>query len=887
MVGRIIQCEMSLASGTRLGPYEIVSLLGAGGMGEVYVARDTRLERTVAVKVLLSGFADDPGRRARFEREARTIASLAHPHICTIHDVGDHGGTPFLVMERLEGETLASRLTRGRLPVHEAIACAIQIASGLECAHRAGIVHRDLKPANVMLTKTGAILLDFGLAKPVSEQIPAGDDATGTAPLTMQGEILGTLPYMAPEQLEGKTVDERTDIFAFGTIVHEMVTGQRPFSGASQASLIGAILHSNPPSIAALVPGTPRALARLIAVCLAKDPRDRWSSAHDLQLQLEDLDEDDVPNAVAAPGANRFRERLAWTVAAAALLAALALGVLFVTDRPQPAQATVNLVSVVPLQDTSFVRGEAPQISPDGRRVAFAARDGQGTRGIYLRDLDSATARLLPGTENGAQPFWSPDSQRLGFFAEGQLKTVAITGGSPNAIARATLARGAAWSRDNVILFSPRPNVPLAFLPAGGGELKSVPGPAQLGIPGFPAFLPDGRHYLFTELDQETRRARFLSLGSLDSPDSRRLVETTSSGVYASGHLLFRRNTTLLAQPFDPITLQVSGTAVAIAENVGFNPVTYQALFSASASGTVAYRDALPGAELVWFDRSGRRLSNAAAAGEYNSMCMPPNGSRIVYELADPATGSIDLWTLDLTTSATTQLTFAGPVEFYPVCAPDGRDMVFAALKPNVPNLFRQSILAPGQATLLLASPFAKIPTDWSRDGRWLLYTVFTANLGTDIAVIPTAGGEPRMLVSTPAEERNGKLSPDGRWLAYVSNENGRFEVYVQPMPQTGSKWLVSKGGGLQPQWSADGRELYYIATDRKLMVMAITTDGAALVPSVPTVLMNTNITEWEAGNQGVSYLVAPDGKRILISTSTDMGRPITLLQNWTAALRP
>ena len=877
---------MSLPSGTRLGPYEIVSLLGTGGMGEVYVARDSRLERTVAIKVLPSGFTDDPSRRARFEREAKTIASLVHPNICTIHDIGDHGGTPFLVMERLEGETLAARLTRGRLTLDEGIACAIQIASGLECAHRAGIVHRDLKPANIMLTKAGATLLDFGLAKPVRDRLTSGDDATATALLTMQGEIVGTLPYMAPEQLEGKAVDERSDIFAFGAIVHEMITGQRPFSGNSQASLIGAILHSNPPSINDVVPGAPRALVRLIAGCLAKDPRDRWSSAHDLRLQLEGLEAGDQATLPAAPVA-RSRERLAWTLATAALLLALALGAWLFASRQQPAAAAVNLLSVVPLQDTSFVRGEAPQISPDGRHVAFAATDRQGRRGIYVRDLDRATARLLPGTENGAQPFWSPDNRQLGFFAENQLKTVAISGGSPTVIARATLPRGAAWSRDNLILFLPRPSVPLAVVPAGGGEPTSVPGPVRNGIPGFPAFLPDGRHFLFTELDEETRLAKYLALGSLDSPEIRRLVETTSSGVYSSGHLLFRRSTTLFAQPFDLTTLQLSGSAKAIADNVGFNPVSYQGLFSASEDGALAYRDAFPGAELVWFDRSGRRLSSAAAPGEYNTMCMTPDGNRIVYELADPVTGNIDLWTLDLTTSATTQLTFAGPVEFYPVCAPDGRDMVFSALKPTVPNLFRQTILSPGKAALLLGTPSPKIASDWSRDGRWLFYTAFTATMGSDVAVVPVAGGEPRVLVSTQAEERNAKLSPDGRWLAYLSNQSGRFEVYVEPMPQTGTKWLVSKGGGGQPQWSPDSRMLYYIATDRRLMVMDVKADAATLVTSVPAPLMDTNITEWEVSNQGTSYVVARDGKRILISTSTDAGRPITLLQNWTAALRP
>ena len=876
---------MPLASGSRLGPYEILSPLGAGGMGEVYLARDTRLGRTVAIKVLQPAFSDDPSHRARIEREAKTIASLSHPNICTLHDVGDHEGAAFLVMERLDGETLAARLTRGPLPLGEAIACASQIAEGLECAHRAGIVHRDLKPANVMLTRAGAKLLDFGLAKPGANRVPVADAATASLPLTMRGEILGTLPYMAPEQLEGGVVDARTDIFAFGAIVHEMVTGQRAFAGASQAGLVGAILRSDPPPMAQLMPGTPRALARLVSVCLSKDPSNRWSSAHDVLLQLHDLADGTASEAVSARAPSASRERLAWTVAAITLITAIGIGVSFVTQQPQPERAPIDFLSVVPPQDTSFVRGEAPRISPDGRHVAFSATDRLGRRGLYVRSLDSATARFLAGTENGAQPFWSPDNRMLGFFAEGQLKTVAIAGGSPTVLARAPLARGGTWSRDNLILFSQRPNASLVYVPAGGGSPTSVPSPPTMGIPGFPAFLPDGRHYLFTALNPDTRLADVLMLGSLDSPDTRRVVATTSSGMYASGHVLFRRNTTLLAQPFDPITLELSGTAVAIAENVGFNPLTFQALFSASDTGAIAYRDASPGAELVWFNRSGRRLSNAAPPAEYNSLCMTPDGKRIVYDLADPATGSIDLWTLDLATSVTTQLTFAGPIEFFPVCSPTGTDMVFAALKPNVPNLFRQNILAPGQATLVLQSPVAKIPTDWSRDGRQVIYSSLNPATGFDIDAF-SFGGELRALVSTRAEEGSGKLSPDGRWLAFVSNENSRFEVYVQPMPPTGGKWLVSRGGGVQPQWSADGRQLHYIAPDRKLMVVEVRTEGAAFAPSVATALMDTRITWLEMVN-GSAYAVAPDGSRFLISTATDVVPPITLLRNWNTALKP
>jgi serine/threonine protein kinase len=880
----------TLGAGARLGPFEILAPIGAGGMGEVYRARDTRLDRTVAIKLLAGEFANAPGRRVeRFRHEARAIARITHPNICALHDVGEDGPALFLVMEYVEGTTLARRLEDGPLPLPLVLRVAIGVADAMDHAHRQGVVHRDLKPGNIMLTRDSVKLLDFGLAKLAPDGVPVADAATATGALTMRGEILGTLPYMAPEQLEGKAVDARADIFSFGAMVHEMVTGQRAFAGSSQASLIGAILHDDPPPMATLVPGTPRALDRIISVCLSKDPRSRWSSAHDVLVQLEGLADGDVPELPTTHAPSRSRERIAWTTAAIAVLTAIGIGAVFVSQRTEPEDAGIDrLSSVVPPQDASFVRGEAPRISPDGRHVAFTAIDRTGTRGLYLRSRDSDTARLLLGTENGMQPFWSPDSRMLGFFAEGQLKTVAIAGGSPTAIARVPVPRGAAWSRDNLILFPPRPNASLVYVPASGGEPKSVPTPPKPGIPGFPSFLPDGRHYLFSEMNSETRLAEVLSLGSLDSPETRRLVATTSSGMYASGYVLFRRNTTLLAQPFDPDTLQLSGTPVAIAENVGFNPLTYQALFSSSDTGAIVYRDALPGAELVWFDRSGTRLSNAAPPAEYNSMCLTPDGSRIVYDLADPATGSINLWTLDLSTSMTMQLTFAGPVEFYPVCSPSGKDMVFAGLKPFVPNLFRQNILAPGQATLLLESPFAKIPTDWSRDGRQVIYSVLNGATGFDIEALALSGGQPQVLVSTRAEERNGKLSPNGRWLAYSSNENGRFEVYVQTMPPNGSKWLVSRGGGIQSQWSTDGSQLYYLAADRKLMVMPVRTDGVAFAPSAATAMMDTSVTEWDVGGtHGLSYAVAPDGKRILISTSTDVGRPMTLLLNWTAALKP
>jgi Tol biopolymer transport system component len=875
---------MPLLPGTRLGPYVLTAPLGAGGMGEVYAARDSRLDRTVAIKVLLHESAGDAGRRARFEREATAIASLQHPNICTLYDVGDHDGAMFLVMEKLDGVTLAARLAAGPLTPAEAIACAMQIAEGLAFAHRAGVVHRDLKPANVMLTRSGARLLDFGLAKMTAA---AGTIAATNTSLTVDGELLGTLPYMAPEQLEGKDVDARADVFAFGAMLHEMVTGVRPFAGDSQASLIAAILHHEPPALSQVVPNAPRALDRLVRVCLAKNREDRWSAGQDVLLNLKVLSESHGPetSGAARTAALRRRERLAWALAIVGLAAAAGLGWRASTVAPPP-DARSDLLSIVPPQDSTFARGEAPQISPDGRHLAFVSTDHEGVRGLYLRSLDSAIPRFLAGTENGAQPFWSPDSRMLGFFADGQLKTVSLSGGTPQVLARVGLARGGSWSKDNLILFLPRPNVSLAYIPASGGEPTSVPTPPKLGVPGFPTFLPDGRHYLFTQLNIETRLVENLMIGSLDSPETRRLVGTTSSGLYAAGHLLYRRNTTLLAQAFDLDALEVRGDPIAVAEGVGANPVTYQALFSASATGMLAFRDAAPGAELAWFARSGVRLSTVAPPGEFNTVCMTPDGRRIVFDQADANSGHIDLWMIELSTLATTQLTFAGPVEFYPVCGPSSREIALAALKPNNPNLFRLTLAAPGQMAAILESPLPKLPTDWSRDGGQLVYSVLTPGTGWDIASFDFASGESRALIATAAEEHSGKLSPDGRWLAYVSNESGRFELYVRPMSGSGAKWLVSRGSATQPQWSADGRSLYYIAQNRRLMVVQALVEGNTFAPSAPVVLMDAQVTSWEFSIEGAAYAVTPDGGRILISTATDTGRPVSVLSNWTGRLR-
>ena len=875
---------MPLSTGRRLGPYEIVSAIGVGGMGEVYRARDTRLDRIIAIKTLPDAFSRDAERRSRFQREARTIAALSHPHICALHDIGEHEGVDFLVMELLEGETLSHRLAAGPLPVAQAVTYAIQIADGLATAHRQGIVHRDLKPGNVMLTRSGAKLLDFGLAK-LKADVPGMHARTMTSPMTEEGQILGTLNYMAPEQLEGRTIDARTDVFAFGAVLFEMLSGRLAFDGAGPASVIGHILHTDPPAMTELVPAVPPALARLISVCLAKDPDDRWSSAHDVLLQLKVLPMEDEARLPATP--SRTGTRLAWSIAALAAVVAIGLGIARFVEQPAPeASPALDVFTVLAPSDSIQPFSDAPQISPDGRQLAFIATDRAGLTWLYVRALDSENARPLPGTEGASLPFWAPDSRRLAFFANGQVKTTSIDAEAPNAIAAAPVPRGGTWNQNDIILFSPIPSLPLRWVPAAGGKVTDIPQPAG-ATPGidtrwFPSFLPDGRHYLFLGRQSPTAQSSIM-VGSLDSASTRPLVQSRAAGIYAApGYLLYRREGSLVAQPFEASTAELQGIAVPIAARVGFNAITYQALFSASSTGRLAYQSSIVMARLNWYDRKGTLVESAGAEGGYNTICLTPDDRRVVYELADDRTADVDIWTRELTGGPAARLTFNPAVDFYPVCPASGDAVVFATLREGPPNLFRVLLNAPGNELAVHQSPLAKLPNDVSRDGRLLVFSALQAGTGWDIFLMTLPNGSPTPFAATAAEERSAHLSPDSRWIAYVSNESQRAEVYVQPFPPTGAKWQVSTGGGEQPLWRQDGRELYYVAPDKKLMAVDIKSTPSMFARGEPRVLMETRMTGWERLGAGCcQYAPSKDGTRFLISTATSSATPITVMVNW------
>ena len=688
---------------------------------------------------------------------------------------------------------------------------------------------------------------------------------------------------MAPEQLEGKPTDARTDLFAFGAILYEMVTGRRAFDSPSQAGIVGAILHAEVPAVAS----APPAFARVLSACLAKKPEDRWSSAHDVRLLLKGIGTEAHSGVVTMPPpVARRGHRAGWIVAAVALAAMAAV----VARTPwQPAASPPDVLSIVPPTGTTFARGDAPQVSPDGRDIAFVATDGAGRTLLYLRSRSSSVARPLAGTDDATLPFWAPDGRHLGFFARSALKTVAVSGGTPRTLARAPVPRGGTWSKDDVIVFVPYPNVQAQQIPAAGGTATpvTVSNPAP-HLRWFPSFLPDGRHYLYLAVDLITRRGTAVRVASLDSAETRELVPSTVSATYAApGVLLFRRDAALAGQRFDDRTLQLTGTPTILADNVDYAPTGYQ-MFASASAGVLIYQEPDPGWHLTWFDRTGRRLGAALpAAGQYNSVCLSRDGARLVYDRvdADSTPANIDLWSFDVERGASTRLTFDPATDFNPVCAPTGDEIVFASLRGGSPNLFRQVVTAPGREAVLLQTPRAKIPTDWSRDGRFIVFSAFDPATGWDVWMLPLAGGQPFPFAATPDEERNAKMSPDGRYVAYTFVQGGKSEVYVQPYPATGAKWQISRDGGQYAVWSADGRTLFYVSADKRIMAVDVISGAAAFAVGQPRIAVDARIQTFERIGQGSPFAVTPDGSRFIVSTAADTAVPVTVVLNWQALL--
>jgi Tol biopolymer transport system component len=883
---------MTLTAGSRLGPYEILSPLGAGGMGEVYRAKDTRLDRTVAIKVLPSHLSSSPESRQRFEREARTISQLSHPHICALHDVGREGETEYLVMEYLEGETLADRLLKGPLPLEQTLRFGIQIADALDKAHRQGIVHRDLKPGNVMLTKSGVKLLDFGLAKaiaPVSQQSSHTALPTQHA-LTQEGTILGTFQYMAPEQLEGKDADARTDIFALGVVLYEMATGKKAFSGATQASLISSILRDEPQPISQVQPMSPPTLDRIVKTCLAKDPEERWQSAGDVGKELRWIAEGSQVGTAVVAAPRRRRDWLAWAAAGILLLATLFLGNEVRRLRSGDRVRAIHSYLDAPEKTTFRLTGDdsAPiAISPDGRRAVF----GAGGR-LWVQSLEAGTVAPLAATDGGRFPFWSPDSHSIGFFSGGKLKVMDASGGPIQTICDAPNPRGGTWGRTGVIVFAPDVGEGLFRVAASGG----APAPFTVltdrkkhTTHRWPCFLPDGKHVLYLAANHASPRSEDngIYVASLDGGAPRRLMSSYGSVQYASGWLLSVRETSLEAIPFDAKRIEVSGQPLRVADDANFDSGVWRGTFSASDNGMLAYQLAREGGggRLTWFDFSGRRMAPVAEKSPAYSAELSPDGRRASVMMGDP---NNDVWVYELDRGVQTRLTTDAQAQIAPVWSPDGSQIVFVEGLGGGSDFVLVTIAADGagRPKEISRSKERLEVSDWSRDGRYLL--VDRGNIGaSDIWAFPIADPAKAFpLVQTPFLEHSGQFSPDGKWVAYVSRHTGRDEIYVTSFPTGGTRWQVSGGGATQPRWSPDGRELYFVSIGDELTAAAVDGSGSRFVVKDVRPLFRVNMyTGPRSGMYG--YDVAPDGKRFLVNDAGEAGQArVALVVNWTADLK-
>lgn len=894
---------MPIASGTKLGPYEIQSELGAGGMGEVYRARDTRLDRQIAVKVLAGHLSSSPELKQRMEREARAISSLNHPHICQLYDIGSQDGTDYLVMELLEGETVAERIRKGALPLNEVLKVGAEVADALQVAHRAGIVHRDLKPANVMLTKSGAKLMDFGLAKPFGMTATASGAApsftaaatlTGlspASPLTTAGSIVGTIQYMSPEQIEGKEADARSDIFALGAVLYEMVTGKRAFEGKSQISVASSILEKDPEPISAAKPTIPSAFEHVVKTCLQKNPEERFQTAHDVRLELRWIAEDHPSTSVPAlpPRARHPGERLAWV---AVLLVAIVAGVIsgFFISRPSPARVIRTVIA--PPEGTSFrLTGDLagpPVLSPDGAYVAFSAAASDGKVVLWVRPTDKLEAHAMAGTDDVIFPFWSPDSKSLGFFADGKLKTIDLNGGSPQSICDAPQGRGGSWGPNGVVLMTADTQAPIVRVNVNGGAPIAVTKLDRTRHTShrWPFFLPDGKHFLYLAINHDSAQSEKdeVYFASLDGAENRPLLRSLSSAIYSSGLVLFARGSQLMAQKFDPASGKLSGEAQVLANGLANDLSTWH--MDASASGTgllVMGSGGTPDWQLVWVDRTGKRIGVVAdKLSNLQFARLSAQGDKVALVVD---TGANDIWVLDLARGIRTRLTFGPVTNDFPVWSPDGKWIAYGSQSNGKNHLYRKLSDGSGAEELLLDDEQTLIPGDWSSDSQYLLYSrgPFFSN-GAEIWALPLEGDRKPFLIvphSASSYAGAGRLSPDGRWLAYSSNESGQTEVYVIPFRGGQGKWQVSQSGGDRPLWGKDGKSLYY--ADLNFTVFA-----------VPVKQLNDTL-QFGSAEQIVSnlasqiffYDVSPDGKKILLNViSQQVNQSITVVTNWTGELK-
>ncbi|HSN68931.1 MAG TPA: protein kinase [Thermoanaerobaculia bacterium] len=887
---------MPIAPGSRLGPYEVVAPIGAGGMGEVFKARDTRLERIVAVKILPADFAENPQLKLRFAREAKAISALNHPHICTLYDVGSESGFDFLVMEYLEGESLADRLGRGALPIEQVLKYGTQIASALEAAHRQGIVHRDLKPANVMITKGGAKLLDFGLAKPAATAISTAFSGTETAgptehrALTAEGTIIGTFQYMAPEQLEGAEADARTDIFALGTLLYEMATGRRAFDGKTKTSLIAAIVDREPPAISSIQPLTPPAFERLVKVCMAKDPDDRWQTAHDVLLQLRWIAEGGSQAGVAAPVTRRRRHRewTAWTLGA--LLVASTIFFAYQWRRAVGTPERRVELAVLPPEGTDLMTfAVPPTLSPDGTRLLIAARGEEGSIQLWVRRLDNGALQPLAGTASPGFPFWSPDGRFIAFFSEQKLRRLDSGGGPAQIVADAPRGRGGSWAPDGTILFSPTDRGTLHRVPATGGAVTEVTklGPDETSHR-YPTFLPDGKHFIYLATTA-SGDGRVLA-GSLDGKVRKVLIEGAGRPLYSPrGYIIYVRDRALVARRFDADALEfLAAEPVLLADDVGVNPVTLSATYSVSGDSMLAYQKGANAevSNITIVDRRGVEKGTVGSPADYVRPSLSHDGRKIVVELVD-SQGNSDLWIHDLVRKTAARFTFDSGRETHAIWSPDDQWIAYLAEKEDrsAREARRARSNGAGSPEVLFTEKgiaFAGL-TDWSADGRYLFFHATPSKGGAlDAGYYSFESKKKEFYLQSAFADSAPRLSPDGRWLAYQSNESGKPEIMVQTFPSPSGKWQISTAGGSQPNWRADGKELYFMSADEKIMAVDIAAGTDSFEASVPEPLFAIRPKEG-----GWSYDCSPDGQTFVLNQPlTEVSpAPVTVVINWTEGL--
>ena len=881
--------------GRDIGTYRILSQLGAGGMGEVYRARDTKLGRDVAIKILARLFTSDPGRLARFEREARVLASLNHPHIGAIYGLEDVDGVPALVLELVDGETLADRVARGPIPPNETLRIARQMADALEAAHEKGIVHRDLKPANIKITPDGVVkVLDFGLAKAASGDTATADltqSPTLTIGGTREGIILGTAAYMSPEQTRGQSVDKRTDIWAFGCVLYEMLTGRLAFNRNTLSDTVAAIIEREP-DWTVLPASTSLPLRQLLRRCLKKDPKRRLQAIGDARVQIEELISGPTEEAATQPRAQRS-SRIGWIVGALSLVIAAALAVpatlYFRRVVPEPLLTRFE----IPIPPTSDPASFA--LSADGRQLAFVATS-EGTPRLWVRPLDQVTAQSLAGTEGASYPFWAPDGRAIGFFADGKLKRIDLGSGGLLEVAPATNGGGGTWNRNGVIVFAPASTDPMMRVMAAGGTPVAVTRltSGQGSSHRWPQFLPDGRHFVFF-MASGRGDLNGVYVGTLDGGEPTRVLAAETAAVYAPpGALLWVHQGVLVAQRFDPARQLVSGEPIPVAQAIGQWTLTRGA-FAVSATGVLAHRAGRgERRQLTWVDRAGIVRGTVGPPDEsgLGNPELAPHGRRVAVNRED--NGNNDVYSIDTDHGLQTRFTFDASVEHSPVWSPDGSRVVFKSLRKGQWDLFQKEASGAGAEQPLLETGEPKSPLSWSPDGRVLLYGAYSLKTGWDIWALPLAGDrKPFPVVQTPFDEFSGQFSPNGRWLAYHSNESQEVQIYVRPFPGPGGVRQVSAMGGSQPRWRSDGKELFYVGPDARLMAVPIAfgVKSETLDAGVPVPLFRTRLASGEnIGSISMStpqYVVAPDGRFLMnLAVEEASPPPITVVLNWDAALK-